>query len=58
MKQNNKFIKGEKVTLPITGETVTINKISYVQHMKKFTYTILEKPSTFYFEEEISKLTD
>lgn len=56
MKQNNKFVQGEKVLISSTGETVTINKISYIQHMKKFSYTISEKPATFYFEEEITKL--
>jgi hypothetical protein len=56
MKQNNKFIEGEKVTISSTGETVTIKKLSYVANMKKFSYTTLEKPSTFYFEEEITKL--
>jgi hypothetical protein len=56
MKQNNKFDVGEKVKLVISGETVTINKYSYVANMKKYSYTLKEKPRTFYFEEEFSKL--
>jgi hypothetical protein len=56
MKQNNKFDKGEKVIISLTGEQVTINKFSYVPQMKKYSYTIIEKPTTFYFEEEIVKL--
>jgi hypothetical protein len=51
MKLNNKFIVGEKVILSESGEKVTINKFNYIPNMKKYSYTIKENPSTFYFEE-------
>ncbi|MBP3953257.1 hypothetical protein [Bacillus suaedae] len=56
MKGKNKFQPNEKVLLKSTGETVTINKFNYVPNMKRYSYTCLEHPSTFYFEEEIKPL--
>ncbi|WP_170885593.1 hypothetical protein [Bacillus alkalicellulosilyticus] len=49
----NKFAVGEKVLL--NNETVTIKKYAYVPNMKRYSYTIEENPSTFYFEEELTK---
>ncbi|MFN7250301.1 MAG: hypothetical protein ACK4M9_05845 [Anaerobacillus sp.] len=57
MKSKNKFQENEKVTLKVTGETVTISKFSYVPNMKRYSYTIKENPQTFYFEEELAQLT-
>ncbi len=56
MKNKNKFKPNEKVLLKSTGETVTINKFSYVPNMKRYSYTCVEHPSTFFFEEEIEQL--
>lgn len=53
MDNKNKYQDGEKVI--IKGEVFTISQWSYVAKMKRYSYTILEKPSTFYFEEELSK---
>lgn len=53
MKGKNKFEFNQKVNLKSTGETVTINKISYVENMKRYSYTLKEYPHTFYFEEEM-----
>ncbi|WP_407271829.1 hypothetical protein [Radiobacillus sp. PE A8.2] len=49
----NKFQKDQVVRIKSTGETVTINKMMYVDNMKRYSYTMKEKPNTFYFEEEI-----
>ncbi|WP_169907734.1 hypothetical protein [Priestia abyssalis] len=54
MKHKNKFQDDEKVILKATGEMVTINKFTYVANMKRYSYTIKERPQTFYFEEEIT----
>lgn len=54
MKYKNKFQDDEKVILKATGEIVTINKFTYVANMKRYSYTIKERPQTFYFEEEIT----
>lgn len=56
MKHNNKFEDGEKVNLSHNGETVTINRWSYAPSMGRYTYTISEHPSTFYFENELEKV--
>ncbi|GAE37521.1 hypothetical protein JCM9157_4829 [Halalkalibacter akibai JCM 9157] len=56
MKNKNKFITNQKVRLKSTGETITINKFSYVPNMKRYSYTCVEHPKTFYFEEEIEQL--
>jgi hypothetical protein len=56
MKNKNKFKPNDKVLLKSTGETITINKFSYVPNMKRYSYTCVEYPSTFYFEEEIEHL--
>lgn len=58
MKQKNKFQNNEKVILKKTGETVTINKWSYVPNMKRYSYKIKEYPHTFFFEEEINKINN
>ncbi|WP_202595371.1 hypothetical protein [Halalkalibacter okhensis] len=56
MKSKNKFQSNEKVILKATGETLTINKFSYVPNMKRYSYTCLEHPSTFFFEEEMRQI--
>lgn len=56
MKKKNMFQPDEKVVLKVTGQTVTISKLSYVPNMKRYSYTIQENPSTFYFEEELQKI--
>ncbi|MDF0727892.1 hypothetical protein PY093_14540 [Cytobacillus sp. S13-E01] len=56
MKNKNKFNNGETVVVKHTGETVTINQWSYIANMKRYSYTIVENPATFYFEEELVKL--
>ncbi|RFU68365.1 hypothetical protein [Bacillus sp. V59.32b] len=52
MADKNKYNIGEKVKIKTTDELVTINKWQYVKNMKKYSYTIKEQPSTFYFEDE------
>jgi hypothetical protein len=52
---NNLFNDGEVVRVQKTGELVTISKSQYVKHMKKYSYKVIEHPSTFYFEEELQK---
>jgi hypothetical protein len=52
---NNIFNDGEVVKILKTGELVTISKSQYVKHMKKYSYKVVEHPSTFYFEEELQK---
>lgn len=52
---NNLFKDGEVVSIQKTGELVTISKCQYVKHMKKYSYTVSEHPSTFYFEEELQR---
>lgn len=49
----NKYQDGEKVKLKETGEEVTVDRWNYAPNMRRYTYTIVEQPSTFYFEEEI-----
>lgn len=56
MNNKNKFQVGEKVILKDTGKTVTIKKSCYVRNMKRFSYTIEENPSMFFFEEEIKEI--
>lgn len=56
MKRNNKFEADEVVILISTGEKVTINKSSYIANMKRFSYTIKENPSMFYFEDELETI--
>ncbi|MDC3414020.1 hypothetical protein [Terrihalobacillus insolitus] len=55
MKNKNKFKRKQKVTLKSTGEIVTINDWSYVENMKRYSYTVEEYPNTFYFEEELEE---
>ena len=54
MNFRNKFEDGEKVL--IEDEVVTVNQWNYVPSMARYTYTIIENPSTFYFENELTKL--
>jgi len=51
----NLFKKGETVSIKESGEEVTISKCKYIKNMKRFSYTVKEHPSTFYFEEELEK---
>lgn len=53
MKNKNKFKVNDKVFLKATKETVTISKCSYVPNMKRYSYTLMERPNTFFFEEEL-----
>ncbi|MFZ3587720.1 hypothetical protein ACOI1C_00290 [Bacillus sp. DJP31] len=53
MKNKNKFQVDDKVTLKLTGETVTVTQFQYVANMKRYSYTLKEHPQSFYFEEEI-----
>ncbi|WP_226036869.1 hypothetical protein [Aquibacillus saliphilus] len=57
MKSKNKFEYNQKVKLRSTGEPVTINKWSYVENMKRYSYTVEEYPNTFYFEEELEEIS-
>lgn len=50
---NNRFNIGQTVHIKETGEVVTILKWQYVKNMKRYSYTVKENPSTFYFEEEL-----
>lgn len=52
----NLFNKGEVVAIKETGEKVTISKYKYIKQMKRYSYTVKEHPSTFYFEEELKKV--
>lgn len=56
MKRTNKFETDEVVILISTGEKVTINKSSYIPNMKRYSYTIKENPSMFYFEDELATI--
>jgi hypothetical protein len=49
------FTDGEEVKIKESGETVTIFKSQYVKNMKRYSYTVNEYPSTFFFEEELTK---
>ncbi|MFD2334669.1 hypothetical protein ACFSR7_35955 [Cohnella sp. GCM10020058] len=53
MKYKNKFQDGESVQVRGTRELVTINKWSYIPSMKRYTYTLIEHPETFVFEDEL-----
>ncbi|WP_170169220.1 hypothetical protein [Mesobacillus subterraneus] len=52
---SNLYKAGQSVNIKETGETVTITKSQYVKNMKRYSYTVKEYPSTFYFEEELEK---
>jgi hypothetical protein len=49
----NRFSNGQTVSIKETGEEVTILKWQYVKNMKRYSYTVKERPGTFYFEEEL-----
>jgi hypothetical protein len=51
----NIYKTGQSVNIKETGETVTIMKSQYVKNMKRYSYTVKEYPSTFYFEEELER---
>ncbi|TWD92326.1 hypothetical protein FB550_11956 [Neobacillus bataviensis] len=53
---NNRYTIGQTVNIIETGEVVTILKWQYVKNMKRYSYTVKERPSTFYFEEELQNL--
>lgn len=53
MTYNNKYQDGQKVMIKETREVVTINRWGYVKKMNRYTYTIMEHPGTFYFENEL-----
>ncbi|MCH1626308.1 hypothetical protein MJG50_13295 [Fredinandcohnia sp. SECRCQ15] len=53
IKLKSKFQVNDKVIIKTSGETVTITKSSYITNMKRYSYTVKEYPSTFYFEDEI-----
>ncbi|MEK5415232.1 MULTISPECIES: hypothetical protein [Paenibacillus] len=53
------FDDGEKVRLKETGETVTIDQWSIVRvtkQIQRYTYSLKEKPGTFFYHREIEKL--
>ncbi|MEK4185645.1 hypothetical protein [Paenibacillus sp. FSL L8-0494] len=53
------FDDGEKVRLKETGENVTIHRWSITRgpgKIQRYTYTIIEKPGTFYFHSEIEAI--
>lgn len=58
MKRKNKYHDNERVILKTTGEVVTIKGVSFVNNMNRYSYTIKENPSTFYFEEEIKSVEE
>ncbi|MGM0846279.1 MAG: hypothetical protein ACQEUT_14985 [Bacillota bacterium] len=49
------FNVGDEVTLKSSKESVTIIKSQYVKNMKRYSYIVKEYPTTFFFEEELSK---
>ena len=51
----SKYNSGETVTILETDELVTISKWAYVKNMKRYSYTVKEHPTTFFFEEELEK---
>jgi len=52
MTKEPKFKDGEKVLL--NNVLVTIKEWSYVPRLNRFTYTVVEHPSTFFFENEFN----
>lgn len=53
------FEDGEKVQLKETGETVTIDQWSIVRvtkQIQRYTYSLKEKPGTFFYHRELEKL--
>lgn len=52
---NNRYHNGQTVNIKETGEAVTILKWQYVKNMKRYSYTVKEHPSTFFFEEELQE---
>lgn len=52
----NKFQDGQTVRLKSTNEILTVAEWGYVPRMREFTYTVLERPSTFFFENELEEV--
>ncbi len=50
----NKFEDGDKVVLD--GEIVTVDRWSYVPKIGQYTYSIIERPTTFFFESELKSI--
>ncbi len=55
MMPKSQFVGGEEVIIKASGKSVTINKCQFVKNMKRYSYTVNEYPTTFFFEEELSK---
>lgn len=56
MKWSNKFEDGETVIIKHTGEQATINEWSYTPLLKRYTYSLKERPGTFFYESELTKV--
>lgn len=56
MEYQNKFEDGQKVRIIGTPEIVTVNRWAYAPKMKRYTYTVIESPPTFYFEHELESV--
>ena len=53
--KKNLFTSGQEVNIRTSGESVTISKCKYIKNMKRYAYIVNEYPSTFFFEEELTK---
>lgn len=53
-KYTNKFEDGERVRLG--DEVVTVRQWSYAPNLRMYNYSIVEYPSTFFFEYELKKV--
>lgn len=56
MEYQNKYEDNETVKIRVTGEIVTVEEWGYVRRQNRYTYVIKERPSTFYFEEELAAI--
>jgi hypothetical protein len=59
LEESEHFEDREKVTLKETGETVTVNKWSITRlpgNIRRYTYTIIEHPGTFFYHRELEKI--
>ncbi|WP_078427998.1 hypothetical protein [Alkalihalobacterium alkalinitrilicum] len=52
------FNTGDQVVIKASDKTVTISNCQYVKNMKRYSYTVKEYPTTFFFEEELSELEE
>lgn len=57
MEYKNKFQDNQAVKHKSTGEILTVDQWGYVPSKKRYTYTVKENVSTFYFEEELEAAT-